>query len=1635
MGKKHMISRIGGRARRQIISIVVVLAMLVTCIPGISNVTMRAQADSTTATVTVWFEKPESWADTVYTKFGEGTSWNAISGHTVWGEFGNEVTCVSGSWYGYTIEVDPTEVTTIYGLFDDGAWGTSDQTSNWNFDVNSEGDTTVWITVDASTMTPTVSTTQPEDWDTTLVAPALETDPVASYESPIVNDDGSVTFYYQGDATTVIVSGSFNGWPSTSTTSGAVVMTEGSDNMWSATVSDLDPGKYEYKFVVNDSDWITDPANSEVSNGNSVFTIPDNTATTLTVHFNNTSSWSNVCAYVAAVDSSGGWSAISGYSYCFAGAGAEIEEDAENSGWYAFQISVPADVETVAVIFTNGNWNGTGDGAQTGNEIITLSTYTKEDGSMELWIDTTAGTEISDSIPTGCSSNTSVNAPIRVESTVTSPVINDDGSVTFNYDGEASTVIVSGTFNGWPDSTTSDGVILMEDAGGGSWSYTLEGLTPGEYQYKFIVDGSWMTDPANDATKSGNSVFYIAGLADGDDMQVKTGDSVELPTTLSFYDESGNVTEVEPTYSCDESGVTIDGTTLSAAETMEADTVLAVTATYTDTGGTTYTSTIYVTVVANMYTYTIHYYADNEDRVTAASAALWLWTDGVNGIQYGFTGEETVDGYTWLTYTWETSYTALYIIVKDPVSGEWDWQSVTYTYENADESDSIDLYLVDGIQTVYTTRPSASELATLTMPHYVLIEYVRSGSFDATDIASGDLTGWNIYTWDNGYDDTYEFKNYNGDWIAVVRVTASNTSMSFCMRYSDDITATDEATLWADKDGGDHVVTITPGQYVTKVIFTEGEGVTYYYPDNAGYELFPEDMTFNMYYRDDDLYLENKAGSETSVTVNVDGTDYTMTYDADEQRWEVNDLTLTEGKHLYYYTVDGVMTLDSFNSNKTTNDDGETVNYFEYYKFEATVTARMNNGSLNYSENDVMYVDVEAEDLEISDGTVEFEASAITADLSQLGGRSDFPIQTELMAGTIAVVEGTATGTYSIPVYVTDQFSNKYSTTVDVTVTSRNKGSDFDWDEAVIYFAVTDRFYDGNTSNNTGIEGEDDVDLSNTLGYHGGDFAGLTEKLDYLEDLGVNTIWITPIVANADTSTTETASGITTGYHGYWASSFEKLNGHLGTEAEFSALLDAAHARGMKVMVDVVLNHAGYDTEDNFTYVDSDGVEHSMIRSASETVSGDYQKDSSMMSNLPDFVTENPEVRALLVEWQSAWISKYDIDYYRVDTVKHVEDTTWAAFKNALTEINPSFKMVGEYSGAGYATDTGTLRTGEMDSLLDFDFNDQAESFVRGNIDSVESFMESRNASINNTASMAAFLSSHDEDGLIGTLINDGYTEDEATELFYAAASLELTAKGQVVVYYGEEIGQYGYNDWPIQSNRNDFDWDKMEEEAASTDMTMLTHYKRLLSARSEYSEVFAKGSRTKIIGGDDDGYIVFAKTYGSQTAYVGINLNGEAQTVSFDVSGTDYEDIYDEANGVSVSDGVLTVTIPALSEGGTVILVNATEETVEPQSDGEDEDQTAEEPDETPEPEDEGGSDNTGDNGDDKTVVESGDNGDGQTAEETADETASDETSSTESVKTGDPQQTTQMLCVIAAAFAVAGVASATRRRKWARR
>ena len=1067
------------------------------------------------------------------------------------------------------------------------------------------------------------------------------------------------------------------------------------------------------------------------------------------------------------------------------------------------------------------------------------------------------------------------------------------------------------------------------------YSITLNAVPAGKYQYKILEDAAtkgwdkpWaqnndnlslnLNAPADvtlsldktDETKETKvDIAYIEDLVVEVPAQIQKGVTMELPATGTYYGGDGNVQNgVSVTYTAKTEGITLNGNEISVPISYEGTEVTVVAAYHG------IEKEIVIPVVEVVYHYTIYYYDFDATHMSENASDLWIWQKSGAGATAGtlFTAKEKLsDGNEWLRADVTLPYTDVQIIPRS--KDEWKWQGDTVLYNNSATAENVTLYIVSNSNQAYTTLPELVKPKSRS----IMIEYDRPAK---------DYEGWNIFTWNSGFgsDVSVAFADINGKMVAKIPVKDSQADLmlSFCMRQS---TADNE---WANKDGGDHYVTIPAGQSLVKAVFTQGEGITEVLPYNAGYEMDGANDTIHFYYRNDTLAAENNLASlDGKVSVVVNGQTCAMTYDAANDRFGYDFTGVSTGDYYYYYVVDGTEELDAFNSEKA-DYSGQECSVCHFKKANVSVEASLSQYAMDYNDNNVLSVKLTAKD---GEGLETSEIAAITADLSELGLNREFAIDPTLMEGTISCLNTVAAGEKTIPVTVKDIYGNVYTTATNVTVTERKKSAgDFDWDEAVIYFAVTDRFFDGDASNNDAY-GVGDYNTGEKGGssYHGGDFAGLNQKLDYLKDLGVNTIWITPIVENITEDQHDNKTDTATyGYHGYWASDFTKLNKHLGTEQQFKALLDAAHSKGMKIMVDVVLNHAGYGTEKYFNSIltDADGNSISMIRDSNNTISGDDKYDS--LSDLPDFVTENKAVTDQLVTWQTEWMSKYSIDYYRVDTVKHVETTTWEAFKNSLTKVNPDFKMIGEYSGAGYANNAGELGTGSMDALLDFDFNDFAQKFVTGDISGVESSLQKRNGAINNTATMGSFLSSHDEDTLQYKLVNESkISEEEAYNLMKVAATLQITAKGQPVLYYGEEIGQGGANNWPLQTNRRDFDWTELEKQKADSN-SIYNHYKTMLAIRNAYTDVFARGNRSTAAVSDAEGYEVISRSYGNSTLYVGMNVKEAEKEVVIPVAesaGTVLKNLYDGKTYTVSADQNVSITIPAAKDGGTIVLTAET--------------------------------------------------------------------------------------------------------------
>ena len=1061
------------------------------------------------------------------------------------------------------------------------------------------------------------------------------------------------------------------------------------------------------------------------------------------------------------------------------------------------------------------------------------------------------------------------------------------------------------------DAKDTRNVLSQDVSDKNKFSITFHNVAKGTYSYKILQDPEncswdkpWGYGTGSDGNRSvtveaPSDVTFTIDLTDTsnnvdvsqkkikklvvDNGNISKGKTKELKTSAKYYDgTSADANDVNVSYRLKEeiAGVTLTDNMLSVAK----DTSLTEVTVIVSHGD--FEQEMSIPVVEKQYQVTINMYSQDLEMKPGVSDIYIFENGGSNytTVTLNKTVEDTENNVTWVQGTVTVPYNSLGIIARDQ-AGSWEGGKDGDRLYTIDENTSeVTLWYVYG-KTPVTEKPTITKED----PRYFYLEYENDTLTTTPE----------FYSWTTGF--AAELKKFEsagaGKWEIKVPVKSSCTKVDFVVVL--DASGSD----WI-KDGGDHSIAFPQEQNVVCASMKKGEEPVLSAPYNKGYEVLPKENKIAFYYRDDNALIDDKL-ADMKVSVDINGTEYEMTYNAGNKRFEYNYNKLESGCTYYRYKVGDEYILDKYND-KQEQKEGNDYSYIEYYKLNATIQAEVMNASFNYNENNVVKFTVNQDE----NDTKKMEVASASIDISSLGGSSTLAIVPDLQAVTISATTDTSLGKKTLPIVVTDQYGNEYSTSVQVEVTARTRknAKDFDWDESVIYFMVTDRFFDGNESNNT-ASGAKTYGKDNAGLYHGGDFAGITQKLDYLEDLGINTIWITPIVENIPgvtvTDTGKEDVPYNAAYHGYWASDFTKLNPTLGTEEEFQTLIDQAHSRGIRIMVDIVVNHAGYDTEFG-----------NMIRSGDDVVSGSDQKDS--LSNLPDFRTEDPAVSAQLVEWQTQWVKDFGIDYFRVDTVKHVENDTWAELKNALTKTDPNFKMIGEYAGGGYASNGNTLGTGEMDSDLDFDFNDQAANFVKGNISSVENFLASRNSALNNTYMTGQFLGSHDEDGFKQKLLDGGMKEDAATAASMVAASLQITAKGQPVVYYGEEIGLTGLNNYPYQTNRYDFDWSMV-----NNDNKTYQHYKKMLSIRNAYTDVFARGDRKTIVASDEKGYDIVSRSYQGTKLYVGLNIKGAAQTVEVPVSesnGTILKDLY-SGTSYTVNNGKVEVTIPAAADGGTVVL------------------------------------------------------------------------------------------------------------------
>lgn len=424
------------------------------------------------------------------------------------------------------------------------------------------------------------------------------------------------------------------------------------------------------------------------------------------------------------------------------------------------------------------------------------------------------------------------------------------------------------------------------------------------------------------------------------------------------------------------------------------------------------------------------------------------------------------------------------------------------------------------------------------------------------------------------------------------------------------------------------------------------------------------------------------------------------------------------------------------------------------------------------------------------------------------------------------------------------------------------------------YFLLTDRFANGSTANDrggsAGTPAEHGFDSGRISHYHGGDFAGLTARLDYLRDLGVTAVWVTPPFKNKPMQ-----SG-TAGYHGYWILDFLQIDPHLGTNDEFRAFIRAAHARGLKVYMDIIVNHTAdvigfqgdhaYRAKASAPFRDATGQpfderavafnglndparfpalaadrsfpylpvvpdaeraaknpawlnEVTFYHNRGNTTFAGENSIHGDFVGLDDLFTEHPRVVQGMIEIFRAWVRDYGVDGFRIDTAKHVNAEFWQAFIPALRAEarqigRPDFLQFGEV-----ATDVGgpeflsEFSTGiPIDTTLDFGFFAAARKFISegGTAAALADFFARDDYYTDHDSNVHAtttFLGNHDAGRFAYFLRKDnpGASPALLAELVRLGHGLLFLARGQPVIYYGDEQGMIGRGGDDMQARESMF--------------------------------------------------------------------------------------------------------------------------------------------------------------------------------------------------------------------------------------
>ena len=520
-----------------------------------------------------------------------------------------------------------------------------------------------------------------------------------------------------------------------------------------------------------------------------------------------------------------------------------------------------------------------------------------------------------------------------------------------------------------------------------------------------------------------------------------------------------------------------------------------------------------------------------------------------------------------------------------------------------------------------------------------------------------------------------------------------------------------------------------------------------------------------------------------------------------------------------------------------------------------------------------------------------------------------------------------------------------------------------------IYFVMTDRYKNGDPTNDTGGTNSSNrsisgFDAADPAWSHGGDLAGLSDGcsrtdglgdgLPRLKRLGFTAVWITPPFKQ------NFVQGGSAAYHGYWITDFTTIDPRWGTNAQFKSFVDCAHRLGIKVVLDIVVNHTG----DIINYRDGWYGFRNTSSSAAQIPSwatnlkspswlndinnyhnqgnvGDwgntFQSQNGDFFGLDDIKTESDTVINGFAEVYSKWINDFGVDGFRIDTAKHVDNQFFAKWwpkmleqtSASMTAKGQKLFAFGEFYDSDINTQANYLRKYGLPSLLDFAFQNRALSFASGATPNNLADLYARDnlfvAKQKSPYDMVTFLGNHDMGRAAHLLNQSGTTRSQSVLL---AHDLMFLSRGIPSVYYGDEVGMIGTGG--DKSARQDMfptqvSWWRSEDRvfgsaigtgSSLTLSTPLTTRITTLNALRKTHPALASGSQTtRLVDGNVLALSRFDKN--TRTEYlVAFNSGSSSRAVKLSTStpSSSWQNLLGSGSLTSSVSGEISVTVPARS-------------------------------------------------------------------------------------------------------------------------